>query len=377
MEKLSNYNFIERAIKIHGNKYCYNNVVIINSNTKIKITCNIHGDFNQLPHSHLNGRGCPKCSGKSRKNVSEVLKSFFETHGDLYDYSLVNYFNGKTKVKIICLNHGVFEQTPDMHIKGQGCPKCKFEKIKKYRVDNNSFIEKSNLKHNFFYNYDKVVYVNNKKSVIITCPIHGDFEQIPFVHLDGSGCKKCVGRLSTNTEEFKNLSKQIHGDIYSYDKSIYKNSKTKLVITCPIHGDFEQIPNTHLSGCGCPKCNLFGTVSENKLFENIKNEFKNFEVLNKFSPKWLGKQHFDIYIPKLKIAIEYQGGQHFKPIKFFGGEKEFEKIQKRDESKRKKCKMKKVKLLYFSYDVSYVPKNYAHKVYNDEKELFNQIKLDL
>jgi hypothetical protein len=377
MEKLTKEKFIEKSKLVHGDKYNYENISDYDSKTKIPIICSIHGEFYQLPHSHLSGRGCPKCAGKEKKDIDSVLKSFNEAHGDKYDYSMVDYVNTKTKVKIICDNHGMFEQTPAMHLKGQGCPICKIGKIRETKIINNRFIEKASKKHNFFYNYDKVNYINNKSSVIINCPIHGDFNQIPFIHLDGSGCPKCVGRVSTNTEEFKKIALLIHGDRYDYSKSIYKGSKTKLTITCSIHGDFEQIPNTHLKGCGCPKCNLFGTVSENKLFENLKKEFKTLEVLNKFSPKWLGKQHFDIFIPKLKIAIEYQGGQHFKPIKFFGGEKEFEKIVKRDENKRKKCEMKKIKLLYFSYDNSYVPNDYPHKVYNNENELFNIIKLDL
>ena len=127
--------------------------------------------------------------------------------------------------------------------------------------------------------------------------------------------------------------------------------------------------------------NITNTNSLNLLIneevESVKKEFSDYEVLNKFSPKWLGKQHFDIFIPKLKIAIEYQGGQHFKPVKFFGGEKGYEKVLKRDETKRKKCIMKGIKLYYFSYDTSYVPKKYEFKVHNCEKELFNNIKLDL
>jgi Zn ribbon nucleic-acid-binding protein len=100
--------------------------------------CPIHGPFEQEAHSHLKGQGCPKCGIESRsRKRSDTKETFIEkarkVHGDKYDYSKVKYVNGKTKVTIICPEHGEFEQMPSSHIKGHGCVKCGFEMIRNAR----------------------------------------------------------------------------------------------------------------------------------------------------------------------------------------------------------------------------------------------------
>ena len=110
--------FEQKAKKIHGDKYDYSLVEYINSQTKVKIICPIHGVFEQKPNGHLSGRGCSKCkpdkiSKKLSFTTEEFVKKAKEIYGDKYDYSLVDYKSAKEKVKIICSIHGVFEQTPD------------------------------------------------------------------------------------------------------------------------------------------------------------------------------------------------------------------------------------------------------------------------
>lgn len=90
-------------------------------------------------------------------------------------------------------------------------------------------------------------------------------------------------------------------------------------------------------------------VNETMLFNYIKEIFQEYEVLREYSPKWLNKQRFDIFIKELNLAIEYQGEQHYKPIGRFGGIQGFENIKKRDETKRKKSKENGVEIIYFSY----------------------------
>ena len=117
------------------------------------------------------------------------------------------------------------------------------------------FIKKSNEKHNYKYNYDKTVYVNAQTRVIITCPVHGDFEQIANAHRRGTGCKKCsFDVLSLTKESFLNKAKEVHGDKYDYSLTDYKRLKIKTKFICPAHGIFEQTPDKHLSGRGCQEC---------------------------------------------------------------------------------------------------------------------------
>lgn len=117
-----------------------------------------------------------------------------------------------------------------------------------------SFIEIASILHSNKYNYDKVIYVNNNIGVIINCPIHGDFIQLPKVHLRPNGCSKCSGKSKKTNEEFVLEASVVFNNRYNYDKSIYLNNTTDVIITCDIHGDFLKSPKLHLRGVGCNKC---------------------------------------------------------------------------------------------------------------------------
>jgi len=130
--------FIEKARKIHGDKYDYSEVIYTYNKLKIKIICPEHGEFEQVPKSHIEGHGCPKCGAmKKRKNRLLTTKEFIEkaikVHGDKYDYSDVVYTMSKNKIKIICPEHGEFEQIARNHLQGKGCLICALEN-KKYIV---------------------------------------------------------------------------------------------------------------------------------------------------------------------------------------------------------------------------------------------------
>ena len=285
-------------------------------------------------------------------------------HGDKYDYSKVEYVNAKTKVCIICPEHGEFWQTPDNHLKGFGCTKC------------NSFIKKIKEVHNDKYNYSKVNYVDSKTKVCIICPKHGEFWQTPNAHLQGQGCPKCSieynkKRMSLTTEEFIKKAKEIHGDKYDYSKTDYINADTKVCIVCKKHGEFWQKPYKHLQGQGCPKCKC------SKLESDILNYLinKNINYIHQYRPKFLseGKRHLslDFYLPDYNVAIECQGIQHFCQTTFF--EKREQNISDRDIKKYNICKDNGIKIYYFSY---VVPLSYIDKVYIDKDLLINDIKYE-
>ena len=115
--------FIEKAIKIHGDTYDYSLVEYKNMKTKVKIVCKNHGVFEQRADNHLSGKGCSLC--KSNKlDTQKFIKRSTEVHVNVYDYSMVNYVHSHEKVNIICKIHGVFSHTANSHLKGHGCPKC-------------------------------------------------------------------------------------------------------------------------------------------------------------------------------------------------------------------------------------------------------------
>ena len=117
--------FIEKAKKIHGDTYDYSRVEYVNNCTNVKIVCNSHGPFEQLPKNHLAGKGCPKCARKNRRhNRFDFIKKAREVHGKKYTYQKVSYKNNQTGVIITCREHGDFEQLPKHHLVGKGCPSC-------------------------------------------------------------------------------------------------------------------------------------------------------------------------------------------------------------------------------------------------------------
>lgn len=122
--------FIKRAKKIHNNKYDYSKVEYKNRKTKVCIICPQHGEFWQTPDNHLEGKGCKYCSHQSFKHTKETfIEKARQIHGDKYDYSKVEYKNIRTKVCIICSKHGEFWQKPDGHLRGIGCTFCKESKL--------------------------------------------------------------------------------------------------------------------------------------------------------------------------------------------------------------------------------------------------------
>lgn len=133
-----------------------------------------------------------------KKTTEEFIEEAKKIHSNKFDYSKVDYKNAKTKVCIICPKHGEFWQTPHGHLRGYGCSKCRDEKSAKSKTKTTQdFINESSLIHNNKYSYNKTIYKDCKTKVIITCPIHGDFEQTPDNHLQGKGCKKCSLKLRT------------------------------------------------------------------------------------------------------------------------------------------------------------------------------------
>lgn len=273
---------------------------------------------------------------------SKFLRKAILKHGKKFDYSLVEYVNSTTKIKIICPVHGIIEQSPSSHLhKLCGCRDCGFEYRYKSRTKNtDEFIQQANIIHDFKFDYSKVEYVHGKRHVIIICKNGHEFKQTPNSHLKGFGCPNCYyarmgDRNRLKLSEFIYRSNLIHDCKYDYTSSVYKSNKQKIEIICPIHGLFKQRPSNHMQGAGCPKCKTYR--NELKLYNKLVKHFPHIEINHQFSPEWLDRQVFDIYIPKFNIAIEYNGIQHYQPIEQFGGIDAFKKQQERDNKKRIRC----------------------------------------
>ena len=339
--------FIKKSENIHGDKYDYSLVEYKNNNTKVKIICKIHGEFEQIPRSHTSGIGCSKCSLGTI--TSEIfIKKSIKKHGDRYDYSEVNEseFQNTKPVKIICTEHGPFFLTPRRHLNGVGCSKCSGNR----KLTTEEFILKSKDKYSKYdYNYDKTIYNGYFNDVTITCKKHGDFVVNATSHLNSaSHCNYCANIKKWDFEYFIYVANKIHNYRYEYDKSTYTNSVVKTKITCKKHGDFWQLPDSHVRmRNGCPSCR----ESKGELATSDFLTENNIEYVRhkKFDDcRHIHALIYDFYLPEHNLMIEYDGIQHFEPRERFGGQVEFEKIQIRDGIKNKYCENNNIQLIRIS-----------------------------
>lgn len=267
MRKLTTEEFIINSNKVHNNFYDYSLTEYKNSKIKVKIICPKHGVFKQATNNHKKGHGCTTCAVdkiiKLKSSTTEIfIKRAQETHGNMYSYLKSKYVKNNKNLIITCLFHGDFEQRPSSHIRGNGCRKCHLNKITNKTTD---FIKSAKIVHKNRYDYSKSIYVNSRKEIEIICTTHGLFLQRSDSHLKGYGCRKCTyDNISKNTEQFIEKAKKIHGNKYDYSKVDYKGSFEKVIITCRIHGDFEQLASAHKQKHGCPKCGQTFTTKYNK-----------------------------------------------------------------------------------------------------------------
>lgn len=279
-------NFIKCANIKHNNKYQYTQINFKNRKDKINIICDEHGEFIQRVDHHLNGSGCPKCVGKNKDN-QQLIDSYRLIHGDRYDYSLVDYKNAKTKIKILCKTHGVFEIYSKQHLNGVNCSQCVRNRI-------------------------------------------------------------ATGQRLT-TEKFIENAKLTHGNTYDYTLVNYIKATVPVTIICKKHGNFNQIPRTHIRGSGCPICRE--SKGERKIREFLtKNKIK-FTPQKKFDDcKNVRMLPFDFYLPDHNTCIEFHGEQHYKNKKHFGGENQLEYTQHNDNIKTKYCFNRGINIIVINYN---------------------------
>ncbi len=351
MKKLTKDIFLERADILYNGKYDYSEVIYINSKVKIKIICPEHGEFEQIPNSHLHGHECRKCgtnktSNKNKITTEEFLIRATEKFGDRYIYDKViidDFCNGK--VAIECKVHGIFYQNPKNHTEGDGCSKCSGN----YSPTTEEFIKECNIIYDGKYDYSEVIYVNCDTYINIICPEHGRFKQTPHNHRN-YGCQECAGVKLSNTKEFIQKARELFGDKYDYSSVEYINAVKKVKIICPKHGEFLQIPRNHLSNHGCKMCRSSkGEIAIEKILKENNIIFK---------------QQYSF--GDLKYLIEYNGEQHYIYRGQFNSTKEqFLEGLERDKAKHNYCDSKTIPLYIIRYDENINEK--LQEIINDQK----------
>lgn len=225
---------ITKAKLRFGGKYSYEDFRFTDMTTKSSITCKVHGNFEMTLWNHaILGQECPKCKGRNL-TTSDVIVMFNEKHGDKYDYNKFKYLKMHSKSIMICEEHGEFLQTPSKHLLGQGCPKCKsIENGKSMRLKDQVIIERAMSVHGGKYSYDKFKYNGMHSQSIITCKIHGDFNQIVEDHLNCHGCPKCSRQVSRAEDEIlSHITKNIDNEksVKTRDRSILRGKEIDILI---------------------------------------------------------------------------------------------------------------------------------------------------
>lgn len=196
---------------------------------------------------------CPIKRGK------KFVKRAKEIYGDLYSYDKVIYIHSKTPVTIVCKIHGNVLVIPNKFLsRKNGCVLCSLGRLKRcHNKNTESFRLDSQGVHGDKYDYADSVYTRSKDLISIKCNTHGLFRTTPSQHVKGVGCPDCYREGKCfDTESFILKANSIHGDKYDYSQVNYIRSISKVKILCKFHGVFEQTPNAHLVGQGCPKCNV-------------------------------------------------------------------------------------------------------------------------
>lgn len=336
-------------------------------------------EFEMEPHSFLAGQRCPYCRYKSnkvggRKSYDLFKNEVQELTNNEYDV-LPPYKNNKTKVEFIHLSCGSrFKMRPDNFLNGARCPVCsKKHGIELRTMANDEFIRRSYLTWGNEYtilssyiNSNTLVKVKHNKCGNIYMTRPADF-------LRGHGCLKCsyvdrspkIGvNQRTPLSEVKKSIKDILGDQYIVltEDSEYKGNRQRISIKHLLCGHtykarYSDISYSHT---GCPYCSKFGGLSSGEqIVSYVLKDYYHFNQDEDFyygyvipDLKYKNNLHFDFWLLKQRIAIEYDGKQHYIPINYFGGLKAFQQQQKRDQLKDQYCKDNHITLIRIPYTAS-------------------------
>lgn len=329
--------FIIESKKIFKNKYDYSLTEFKNFHYPVKIIYN-REVYKQKPIHHLRGNNVENSNKTKKLNKSDFIKRSKDIFGDRYDYSKVKYVNMETNVDIL-FNGVLYKQKPKDHLNG-----LKPEGINV--VDTKSFIDKSKKIHKNRYDYSLTNYVDSNKPVKIL--YKGVlYLQKPYQHL--LGYRPENKNVKKTTKEFIDISNLIHDFRYSYEKSKYNNSLSKVIITCPIHGHFNKTANSHLQGYGCPKCD-FSKKKEISKFLNKNNisYYTEYKFIDCRNLEYC--LPFDFYLPKARTVIEFYSKQHFEPVEIFGGIKAYQSIKLNDGIKDEYCEENYINIIKIRYD---------------------------
>lgn len=288
--------WVNKAQSKLGDKYDYSITEYKNYKTHVDIICRKHGPFRQLPKKHLDGvEGCRKCF-----STKDYVSKAKEVHGDRWDYSITEYAGYDSKISFGCIIHGEQRQQARRHLRTEiPCKHCRHFQNFMDQVDEKPWKDK--------FDYSVSVYWDMFTSMTIKCIEHGEFKQTPRSHLTGwnacSGCNEWFWDL----DRFLQRAKEVWGDRWDYSSVVFTGLKSKVDITCRIHGIFSQTPDGHLAKkIGCVGCSLQGTSHKEQDLINFIKEL-GFNTEDNVRGLLGDGRELDVYIPSKCIALEFNG----------------------------------------------------------------------
>jgi len=338
---------VSRAKKVHGNKYEYIELFWKEGSKGawVRYVCPDHpGVFQeQLVGNHLKPQGCPMCfhNNKKRLTLDSITDKCNKIHNSKYKYLKLYWItvNGYDRAMLLieCPVHGEFKQRLDAHMNGSGCYNCYLE-VNKKTITFESAVKESRKVHGDRYKYIELYWDDssgyNRAMLVIECPIHGIFRQRLDGHLSGNVCYQCsVDNSKLSKSDFITRSLKTQPlNMNDYTNTIITSVSDKATIKCNIHNKYyTQTVNDHMRGnIGCKLCTA--TVGELAVAKYLDKHNIDFIQEYRFTDV-VFIHYYDFYLPELNILIEYDGEQHYKPVKNLGGKKGLIQTKIRDKRK--------------------------------------------
>ena len=265
------------------------------------------------------------------KNIEKVIKNRINKI-ELNNIKVLEYNDFDIKCVCNVCNKELFGNYRNLSYKNFKCKYCSlYEKLNDLLINNIEILKIEG------------------SDIYIECENGHKYKQDRRNLLAGKGCKECyLERIKLSIDDIKERIKNIHGDSYKYNFSNFENIHTKIEIKCNKGHVFKQKISNHLQGKACPICReSMGERIISKYLDD--NNIKYIKQYKFDSCYFINKLKFDFYLPELNTCLEYDGIQHYKPIDFFGGKKEFDKVKKRDKIKNEWCEKNKIRLIRISY----------------------------
>ena len=348
-----------------------------------------HGIFKVRPIDIMKKiHGCPRCGGTKKLNTEEWKKRANYVHNDFFIYDEKTVYTGaNNKITVKCPYHGYFEIKANNHLNGYNCPMCIKEKIE-HKITllpkinastkrlTNDEVKKRILEFHPDYDVSKVNYKNIRSKLVLGCPIHGEFDIAAGKALIGRGCRKCAKNYPRDNELFIEDSKRVHGDdAFIYDDVDYKGNHIPVWLTCKKCGHKFSVDPANHI-TAMNGCPMCATSKLERLVKKMLDDH-DVEFISQYKDGLDGLRA-DFYIPKYNVAIECQGMQHFEPVKFHPSvtdEEVVEIFKKQVERDDKKNKLLNEQGIRLLYFTNCKVEDYRYPLIKDLDVLWEQIIL--